>query len=346
MIYIAMESEIEYINEYVDSQIDNNIENNKSLYYVYKVEPNVTYLEEDLDNLPGDLQIFTLPITTSLHGCNFDIIKIFNYFPLSLNDIISIQTDSQIRTLQPNKKHLKYNSTIDNFMHQITVIMTIFTDMECKNTKLVNIKLFGNNAIQVTGLLSIFQCNYTINKLLRLLKGQKGFFIDQTTKKLSSLGAINSKFTPLRFIDSDDIYIGALKISTINLTYQYIAPINQIQFYFKMQELKLKRQFDPNVTITFQSDIAAPVTISLPFKDEKYIVIFIFESGIISLLACKNREHVIFAFDFIIKILKEQHEYIIKKDMLSIIANDEHIKQYIDMKALSALYDKKDKKKK
>ena len=106
----------------------------------------------------------------------------------------------------------------------------------------------------------------------------------------------------------------------------------------------MKKYFDHNVTITFQSDIAAPVTISLPFKDGKYIVIFVFESGIVSLLACKNREHVIFAYDFIVKILVEHHEYIIKKDMLSIIANDEHIKKYIDMKALSALYDKKSKK--
>lgn len=332
-----MESDIEYI-------IEQPISPTKQLYDAYKVEPNITYLEEDLDNLPGNLQIFTLPITTFLSGCNFNIMNIFNYFPLSLENIISIQTDSQIRTLRPHKKHLKYDSTIDNFMHQITAIMCIFTDETCINTKLVNIKLFGNNAIQITGLLSIFQCNYAINKLLRLLKGQQGFFIDQNTKKISKLGALNSKFVPLRFIDKDDIWIGALKISTINLTYQYVAPINQIQFYFKMQELKMKKYFDHNVTITFQSDIAAPVTISLPFKDGKYIVIFVFESGIVSLLACKNREHVIFAYDFIVKILVEHHEYIIKKDMLSIIANDEHIKKYIDMKALSALYDKKSKK--
>jgi len=136
-----MESELDYINEFVDSQALT--DENTTTFDVYKVEHNATYLLEDLDDLPGNLQIFTLPITTFLHGCNFDIINIFNYFPLLITDIISIQTDSQIRTLQPHKKHLKYNSSIDNFMHQITVIMSIFTDEENVNTKLVNIKLFG-----------------------------------------------------------------------------------------------------------------------------------------------------------------------------------------------------------
>ena len=120
MIYLVMESDIEYI-------IEQPISPTKQLYDAYKVEPNITYLEEDLDNLPGNLQIFTLPITTFLSGCNFNIMNIFNYFPLSLENIISIQTDSQIRTLRPHKKHLKYDSTIDNFMHQITAIMCIFT---------------------------------------------------------------------------------------------------------------------------------------------------------------------------------------------------------------------------
>jgi hypothetical protein len=325
--------EEDYINEYVDSHIKN-----ENTIWGYKVEPNMMYLHEDLDNLPGKLQIFTLPITASLCEGNFNILNIYNYYPLSLKDIISIQTDSNIRTLIPLKKHLKFNSEIKNFMHQITIIMTIFRDKTCKTTKTVNIKIFANNAIQITGLLSIFQCNYSVNKLLRLLSGQMGMFIDQSTQKVVKLGSPGSKFTPIRFIDKDQIYISDIKISTINLTYQYCERINQIQFYYKMHELKLKKKIADNITITFQSDIAAPVTISLPYKDEKYIIIFIFESGIISILACKNRAHVIYAFEFIYKILIEQHDYIIMKDILSIIANDEKIKKYVNMKALSALY--------
>lgn len=303
---------------------------------IYKVENNCIYLDENLDDLPGNMQIFTLPITFTLYNCNINIINIFNYFPLHKDNIISIQTDTNVRSLKPTKNQMKPDSVVSNFMNQITLVMIIFTDIRCLETKSVNIKLFDNNSVQITGLLSIFQSNYTINKLLNLLKGDYGFFVDKNDhKKLSQLGQIDSMFLPIRFIDSDDIYITLPKLSTINLTYHYVAKINQVQFYFKIQELKLQKIIPDDVVVSFQPDIGSPVTIWLLHEDGTNITLFVFDSGIVSIMACKCRAHVLYAYDFITKILIEQHDYIIKKDIVTIIANNDDIKQYIDMEALS-----------
>ena len=222
--------------------------------YVYKVEDNVIFLEEDLSNLPGGLEIFTLPITTSL-TCKIFVGNIFRYFPLNKKDIVEIKTDNEIRSLKIHKKKSN-DESVSNFFNQITIIMVIFTDESYTTTKEVNIKLFGNNSIQVSGLLSIFQCNYTICKLIRLLKGTFGYLVDRDIQgKPISFKNGNFMFKQIKFLQDDEIYIRPLKISTINLTFQYKAKINQTQFYYKVLELKLKKKIADNVVAILQTDI-------------------------------------------------------------------------------------------
>lgn len=329
----------EYINNYVEQMP---VIDEKSMY-IYKVTGNTTYLEEDLDNLPGNLKIFTLPVTTSLYNCDFNLDAIYKYFPLSFDDIISIQSNTSIRTLKPSKKVLKTDSEIKNFMHQFSIVMSIFTDESRTSRKDVNIKLFENNAIQITGLLSIYQCNYSVNKIIRLLKGNKGFFFDKISNNLSKIGEPNSEFRIIEFIKmkenekSKDIYITPVYISTINLIYHYRSTVNRTKIFFKLQELKLQDKFPRNINITYQTDITAPVKITFPTTDNKRIVIFVFESGKISILACKHRQHIIETFNFIHGTLEENYESIINKDILEIIANLPDIKDLIDMDALAKL---------
>jgi hypothetical protein len=47
--------------------------------------------------------------------------------------------------------------------------------IENNTHKYVNIKLFNNGSIQISGLQSIEQCNNTLEKLLLLLKGDYGY---------------------------------------------------------------------------------------------------------------------------------------------------------------------------
>jgi len=320
----------------MSDDVSDDIDINDEYEYTYKVEKDVIFLEDTLSDLPGGLKIFTLPITTSL-SCNINLVNIFKYYPLNKHDIIEIKTDIEIRSLKLIKKKQNDNS-VNNFFNQITLIMIIFIDDTYTTTKEVNIKLFGNNSVQVSGLLTIFQCNYAIVKLLLLLKGSFGYLVDKdASDKPISFKDGNFMFKQIRFLDEDEIYIKMLKISTINLTFKYVSKINQVQFYYKLLELKLKKKISNKVVAALQTDIVASVNIWLPFSEEETITIFVFESGIVSIMACKTREHILFAYNFIHDILLENHEYVIKKNMVEIIANNADIRQYIDMEALAAV---------
>lgn len=334
----------EYIDEYVDEYLNklpiSDIDEGE-ITYINKVEPESTYLHEDLDNLPGNVDIFTLPVTTALYNCKFDLDAIFKYFPLSYTDIISIQSKTSIRTLMPTKKTLKTSNEIVNFMHQFSIVMSIYTSREKKERKNVNIKLFENDAIQITGLLSIYQCNYAVNKIIHLLRGEKAFFFDKDTGELSKFGYPNTELRTVKFINTNDggndIYITPVCISTINVIYHYRSRVNRSKVFYKMQELKLQKKFPMNVNITYQSDITAPVKIRMPADDGRMIVIFIFASGKISILACKHRNHIKTAFEFIYKLFEENFDSIIDKDLLEGIANMPDIRDLLDKNALAKL---------
>ena len=304
--------------------------------YAYLAIPNGIYVDEDLDNLPNELNIFTLPITGSF-SCNIDIINIYKYFPLTPDNIVTIKSGYGIRTIQKDKKILKSNED-DNFMNQITLIMIIKTNHLLTENKFVNVKLFANDSFQISGLKSIFQCNYSINKIINLLRGR--FSIYTSKFNTAYMWQENKKIIKksITFFNEDDVWIIEPLISVINVTYKYKSKINQIQFYYKMLELKLHGKINGNVAIPYQPDITSPVTVWLPYINKNgtsvTITIFIFESGSISIMACRCREHVIYAYEFIHPILIEYDEFIVKKDLMSIIENDEEIKQYINLEAL------------
>jgi len=303
--------------------------------FAFKAIPNGIYVDENLDTLPSELNIFTLPITGSF-SCKINIEHIYRFFPLTPNNIVTIKSGYGIRTIQKDKKILKSNED-DNFMNQITLIMAIKTDHTLTETKFVNVKLFANDSFQISGLKSIFQSNYTINKIINLLRGTFTIYINKKTHHLWQESKTIVKKT-IGFFNSDDIWIIAPIISVINVTYKYKSKINQIQFYYKMLELKLHGKINSNVAIPYQPDITSPVTVWLPYENKDgscvTITIFIFESGSISIMACRSRDHVIHAYEFIHPILMEYDEFIVKKDLMSIIENDEEIKQHIDLTAL------------
>lgn len=332
------------IDEYIDdflNRIPISELKDDEITHVYKVSPDSTYLHENLDNLPGNVEIFTLPVTTSLYNCKFNLENIYNYFPLSYTDIVSIQTNTLIRTIIPTKKILKSDTEIANFKHQFSIVMSIYTSKEKKERKDVNIKLFENDAIQITGLMTIYQCNYAVNKIINLLRGEKGFFFKKGTNTLSKFGHVDTEFRTVKFINNndggDDIYITPVKISTINVIYNYKSHVNRSKVFYKLQELKLKGRIPSNVNIIYQSDITSPVKITILTEDNMRLVLFVFASGKISILACKHRNHVIKAFEFIHEILEENYYSIINKSLLDAIANMPEIKDLLDMKALAKL---------
>ena len=302
---------------------------------MYKICNNGDYMTENLDNLPEGISIFTLPITASFNN-TINVENIFSYYPLSEHNIVTIKSTAGIRTLYVTENMIKSEDETD-FMNQITVVMNIFTDETKTVTKFVNIKLFKNGSIQVSGLKSIFQCNYTINKLFNLLKGEFYIYTKPDKDKGRKFYEHSCKKRAITFLtDYENMWLYQPTISTINVTYKYATKINQEQFFLKMKELQLHKIIVADVIILLQTDINSPVSMWLnSIVDKKrYLTIALFESGSISIMACKCREDILYAFKFIIDILTEYGEYVSKKDIVKVVHHNDEIISHVDLEAL------------
>jgi hypothetical protein len=178
-----------------------------------------------------------------------------------------------------------------------------------------------------------------INKIIELLRGEFYIFInpiDNNICKHDVPGAISKK---IRFIECDDIKILNLKINMINTMYQYISKINRSQLYMRLLELKINGTLEKTTRLKYQPDIHAPVHVKIDLGNKKPVTIFIFESGKILIMAAKKRENIFDAFNYINKLLTENHDYVVKRNLLHIIASDPDLSSYIDLDALAQIVD-------
>jgi len=308
------------------------------------VELGKSYIMYDLDNLPNSMEIFAITLTASINKM-FYIENILEFYPLSDNDICTIKSKLKIRNIKKNIKKIskksfkikKESNNCDNFFNQITIVMNIPIDYNSTTTKDVNIKLFKNGSIQVSGLKSINQCNIMINKIMELLRGEYCIFINPENQKPCSYNTPGAIFKNIRFIESDNINILNLKINMINTMYQYVSKINRSQLYMRLLELKLENKLD-KTRLKYQPDIHAPVHVKIDLGNKKPVTVFVFESGKILIMAAKKRENIIDAYNYINKLLTENHEYVVKRNLIEIIANDPDLSKLIDLEALSLVF--------
>jgi TATA-box binding protein (TBP) (component of TFIID and TFIIIB) len=347
------------IDEDLDDDIVNNIDEIEGIIEdddpdlivineTIEIKPGRIYIPDDLCDLPGQMEIFAITLTGSINS-TFNIQNILNYYPLDPNNFSTIKSKIKIRTIIKKKQTRSTKINLidkinedtkdqDNFFNQITVVMSIPIDYESTQTKLINLKLFNNGSIQVSGLKSISQCNIMINKLIELLKGEYCVFInpDGETCKFDTPGAI-SKI--IRFLEFDTINLTGLKISMINTMFQYTSKINRSQLYMRLMELKINGNLDPTTRLKYQPDIHAPVHVKIDLGNKKPVTVFVFESGKILIMAAKRRDNIIGAYNYINQLLHENHEYVVKRNLVEIIANDPDLCKLIDLEALSQVFD-------
>lgn len=316
-----------------DEDIDSDIllEEKQELISDFERNSDKRYIINNLDVLPEGIEIFVITMTCGINQ-KFLIENILNYYPLTEKDIVTIKSKTKIRNIKKMKKVIRKVSkkekknNIDNFFNQITIVLNIPTDYNSDKTKFVNLKLFKSGAIQISGLQSINQCNITLNKILNLLIGDYGVFEDGIFKEI-------------RFIESDEIKIINVKVNMINTMFQYVSKINRCNLYNKLVELKNKNLLGNNIRIKYQPDIHAPVHIKIDIGNKKPITVFVFESGKILIMAAKKRENIIETHNYINNLLTENHNFIIKKDLFQIIANDPELSALIDLDALAQTID-------
>ena len=266
----------------------------------------INFKHHEVDNLPIGVSISTMCCSAKI-GSEINIENIQNYLQLNKNDILTVKlNESKIRTLleqktkNRRKKKVTKKGKTQKFYNQITVVIRIYNGSveDINKAKTINVKLFKNGSIQMSGCKRIEEVNMVINKLIYKLKEKKGKIIDNVINQIQFVN------------DPESISISDFKIDMINSNYQVNLQIDRSKFY----RLLLKKK----ISASYEKCIRACVIIKYcPPEDnpmEKEISIFVFQKGNIIITGAKSRNQVTSAYEYLNKILIEHADEISKKD--------------------------------
>jgi TATA-box binding protein (TBP) (component of TFIID and TFIIIB) len=251
----------------------------------------------ELDGLPDDLSISTMTITCYMNT-QMDVCNIGRYIELSPGNIISVkQGDSHnVRSIvKPKKKNAKKPKKKQrSFFNQATVVI------ESKNKKHINVKLFKNGAIQMTGCKSLDNCVDVLKILCQELKKSKAVF-DAKENKIIKKPFI----TQPEKVEMSQIF--NFQIRMINSNFHIGFLVDRQMLYELLKELNIDCSYEP---LTH-----ACVNIKYNYKNKDIISIFVFESGSIIITGAKNKDHIVDAYKFVTKMLYENYDIIVKNDI-------------------------------
>jgi TATA-box binding protein (TBP) (component of TFIID and TFIIIB) len=257
----------------------------------------------DTTLLEGNVSISTVSATCNI-GTDIDIKNISKYMRLSLNDIITIKYYKYIRSLDNKvlkKKHKKKNN---NFFNQLTV------EVKISDNRKVNIKLFKNGSLHMSGCKNITDCNLALSKLIKRLKVIQAVVKDE-------------KLHDIKYIeDAEKINVSNFKIIMINSNYRVNYKINRERLYALLKDKNINCKYEP----------AKHACVNIKFIDPstKNVSIFVFESGSIIITGANNIDHINNAYRYITDILTNNYENIIKEDIdniVDLLNEDEELQQ-------------------
>lgn len=279
--------------------------------------------ENEITELPEGIRISTMCATCKLNT-TLNIINIEKYLQLNEDDILTVKMNNdRKRTLitikekpkrekktkskpksadknkqgkiKPDKKQSK-----NCFYNQITVVVRV-THGPAEDLNLVskiNMKLFKNGSVQMSGCKSVEGINNALNKLIIKLKEVKA--------KIE-----NNKIQEIKFIDDPiNISVKNFKIDMINSNYQVKMQIDRAKLYNLLIKKKIKSTYEPCIR-------ACVIIKFVPEMDNellKEVSIFIFQKGNIIITGARSRNQIIASYNYMNNILLTHSEEIIKQD--------------------------------
>lgn len=241
----------------------------------------------DKKKLPNYLNISTMTVTCS-YPVSFDLKNIAKKIKLSNPGIVYINWNQKvIRYL--DEKFISKKQSNKSFYNQLTIRM-----ISKYKEKPVNIKIFRNGSIQMTGCNSselFVDCITNLNNLINT--SFKNFIDDKKTMKNNSLSI-------------DDVF--NLKINMINANYEENIIVDRQKLYNIL--------ISKNIKCIYEKSRHASVNIK--FKNDesvgKPITIFIFEKGKISINGGRTMKQILDAHKFVTKILIDNYNDILISD--------------------------------
>ncbi len=258
-----------------------------------------------IKKLPDDVFISTMTVCCEL-DIEFNVDNIARYIDLKADGIkdISYGRDGDPatnRSLVPKKKKKKKvkskakKKQKREFHNQISLNVMI----QSKKDKPINIKLFTNGSIQMTGCKSVDNVIDVLSKIFIELQTVKAI-INKETMTIEDKPFINdASKLELEFVNN-------ITIGMINSNFVYPNKIDRLKLFNLLNSEQKECRYDPSNH--------APVNIKYNCKD-KSISIFVFEKGSILITGAKNCEHILEGYEFINKYLLTNHKKIVKSSI-------------------------------
>ncbi len=254
---------------------------------------------KNLEKLPKNINISTITLTCKINT-KFNVINIGKYIKLSKCGICSVEYKNEhnvnsVRSLLYKKKKKKKRA----FYNQATL------EIYKENSKgYMNIKLFNNGSIQMTGCRGLQDFVNVINLLCKELNKSIGILVDMKT-------FIHKPFmSEPNYMCIDGVE--DIRIRMINTNFRLNHHVDREILYNILKLQGIDCRFEPNKH--------ACVNIKRQCKNNT-VSIFVFEKGSVIITAARNYSQIISSYEFINKIISERKEEVTKKDVVRILSN-------------------------
>ncbi|ADO67193.1 putative TATA-box binding protein [Cafeteria roenbergensis virus] len=275
-----------------------------------------------IKNLRNGIKISTICASCSV-GSELNLDIIHKYIGLHPEDILVVKKNNQdYRSLIPLKQPKRRSKTeqakkqTTSFQNSLTIVIRKYHNQvnktDLQHEKSVNLKLFNNGSIQMSGCKDLEGVNYALNKLVVILK--KGKTIKENGIKKKIAFAKNP----------DNINIIGFKLDMINCNYRIRVTINREKLNNLLIKKKIRSSYEPCIR-------ACVIIKFIPPKEnpiKKTISIFVFEQGNIIITGAKNQSQIEQAVWFINDIIVT-HQIDIQKSLLDEVIRKTKFKQLL-----------------
>jgi TATA-box binding protein (TBP) (component of TFIID and TFIIIB) len=259
----------------------------------------------EINNLPEGVKVATMCSSCFL-GTKLQLDNIEKYMALHEDDVLTVKrTKDNVRTLIELKKpakratNPKRKEAGNNFYNSITLIVRV-TSGPTKNINLeprINIKLFKNGSLQMSGCKNIENVNIVLGKILEKLIAIKGKIEDGKIKEIT-------------FVDEPSkVSINNFKIDMIYCNYRISIQIDREKLYDLLKKKKVKCIYEPCI----RACVIIKFVPTQDNPDSKEVSIFIFKKGNIIITGARSRNQVIEAYNYINNIFITHSDEIVKK---------------------------------
>lgn len=252
-----------------------------------------------LSELPDDVIISTITMICQLNT-TFICKNIAKYIDLIPDGILSV-THGKAGNIYTNRSIMFKKTSVNKKKKKKKVFfnqVSMYVHVHGKRKKPVNVKLFSNGSIQMTGCKTVSHAIEAMEKIFVQLRKVKALVDYKKNKIIEKPFVTNTESVDINHIKN-------MRIVMINSNFDMHFHIDRLKLYNLLTQQNYECRFDPInhacVNIKYEND-------------EKAISIFVFEKGSVIITGAKNCSHIKAAYKFINEFLIGNYNEITKND--------------------------------